>query len=233
MDEMQMQALPGWVTPLATVFLVAAVLTALAVAFDIYGRGNRQRVAVLEPVWVISALWLGPFALPLYARFGRPSSPAQQVGTGQAGLRQPVSPTAAAATTGGLAGGAASLIGHLIGVPLVIVAGWTLLGVDMFAMIAVIAVLAVAMLAAFELAVARHSGRRVRVGAAAVAALVTVVAFDLGMGGWMLVLHYGELMPPLSSVNFVFLMQIGIVLGFLTGLPAVAALARRGAPVSA
>ena len=224
MDDMQMQALPGWVTPLATVFLVAAVLSALALAFDLYGRGHRQRVAVLEPVWVLSALWLGPLALPLYARFGRPDSPAWQA-------RHPrtARPAAAAATTGGLAGGAASLVGHLVGVPLVLAAGWTLLGVDMFAMIAVVAVLAVAMLVAFELAVARRSGRRLGTGAALVAALVTVLAFDLGMGGWMLVLHYAELMPPLASVDFVFLMQVGILLGFLTGLPAVAALARREA----
>ena len=48
------------------------------------------------------------------------------------------------------------------------------------------------------------------------------------MGGWMLVLHYGQLMPPVSSISFLFLMQIGIVLGFLTGYPAVAALLKRG-----
>ena len=40
-------------------------------------------------------------------------------------------------------------------------------------------------------------------------------------------------MPPLSSVNFVFLMQIGIILGFLTGYPAVAALLKRGTKVAA
>lgn len=54
------------------------------------------------------------------------------------------------AATGGLPGGAASLVGHVLGVPLVLAAGWSLFGVDMFAMIAVIAVLAIAMLFAFE-----------------------------------------------------------------------------------
>jgi hypothetical protein len=52
------------------------------------------------------------------------------------------------------------------------------------------------------------------------------------MGGWMLLLHFGELMPPLSSVSFLFLMQIGILLGFLTGLPAVALLLKRGSNIA-
>ena len=57
---------------------------------------------------------------------------------------------------------------------------------------------------------------------------MTVLAFDLGMGGWMLVLHFNGIMPPLTSASFLFFMQIGIVLGFLTGYPAVALLLKRG-----
>lgn len=62
---MGMQALPEWVDILATVFVALAVLTGVAVAYDMYGRGYRQRVRSMEAVWVLSALWLGPFALPL------------------------------------------------------------------------------------------------------------------------------------------------------------------------
>ena len=62
---MEMQALPGGVDLVAEVFVNLAVLTAIAVAYDIYGRGYRQRVRSMEAVWSLSALWLGPFALPL------------------------------------------------------------------------------------------------------------------------------------------------------------------------
>ena len=166
---MEMKALPGWVDPVAMVFLELAILAAIAVAYDIYGRGYRQRVRSMEAVWALSALWLGPFALPLYARTGRPRSgkwQAEHPAGGELGR------TAAAA-----------------------------------------------------------SGGRT-VGAALLVATVTVLAFDLGMGGWMLVLHFNELMPPVSSVNFLLLMQIGIVLGFLTGFPAVALLLKRGTKVA-
>ncbi len=222
---MEMQALPGWVDPVAKTFVALAVLAAIAVAYDIYGRGYRQRVRSMETVWALSALWLGPFVLPLYARTGRPRSDkwqAEHPTGGQAGL-------SGDAASGGLPGGAASLVGHVLGVPLTLAAGWSLFGVDMFAMIAVIAVMAIAMLFVFEYSTAARRGVGAKTGAAAlVAATVTVLAFDLGMGGWMLVLHFNEIMPPLTSASFLFFMQIGIVLGFLTGYPAVALLLKRG-----
>lgn len=221
---MEMRALPGWLDQLALVFVALAVLTAIGIAYDIYGRGYRQRVRPMEVVWVLSGLWLGLFVLPLYARTGRPRSVKwQSENPGGSNL----GPSADAAS-GGLPGGAASLIGHVLGVPLVLAAGWTLFGVDMFAMIAVIAVLAIAILFAFEYSATSH---RRTVGAALLVAAVTVLAFDLGMGGWMLVLHFNEIMPPLASASFLFFMQIGIVLGFLTGYPAVALLLKRGTKV--
>lgn len=226
--EMEMRTLPGWVDQLALVFVALAVLTAIGIAYDIYGRGYRQRVRPMEVVWVLSALWLGPLVLPLYARTGRPRSVKWQSENPGGGNLGP----SADAASGGLPGGAASLIGHVLGVPLVLAAGWTLFGVDMFAMIAVIAVLATAILFAFEYSATSHrrAGGRT-VGAALLVAAVTVLAFDLGMGGWMLVLHFNEIMPPLASASFLFFMQIGIVLGFLTGYPAVALLLKRGSKV--
>ncbi len=119
------------------------------------------------------------------------------------------------------------LVAHVIGVPLVLATGLTIAGLDLYAMIAVIAVLATALLFVFELSVRSHRSTG-RAGAALLVAAVTVLAFDVGMGGWMLLLHFDELMPAPTDVTFLFLMQIGIILGFLTGLPAVAALLKRG-----
>lgn len=48
------------------------------------------------------------------------------------------------------------------------------------------------------------------------------------MGECMLILHFFLGMPPLTDVSFVFLMQVGLVLGFLTGYPAVRLLVQRG-----
>lgn len=221
--DMTAMTLPGWLTPVAWLFVALAVVAAGAVAVDIYARGYRQRVRPMEAVWVLSALWLGPLTLPLYARLGRPRSDKWQQEHGT------TDPQAGAAARGGLPGGAASLVAHVIGVPLVLATGLTIAGLDLYAMILVIAALAIALLFVFEYAVRprRESGGN----AAAVALLVsavTVLAFDLGMGGWMLLLHFNALMPAPTDVTFLFLMQIGIALGFLTGYPAVALLLRRG-----
>ncbi len=199
-----MTTVPTWLTVLSWAFVVAAVVSAALIAFDVVGRGHRQPTRVMEVVWPVSALYLGPFALLLYRRWGRPRS----------------TPVVAAT---GLAGGAASALAHLVGVPLVVLSGLTIAGIDLWPMILVIAVIATALLAGFEAAAGKGPA------AAAAVALVTVLAFDLGMGGWMLLLHFTEQMPAASTMAFWFLMQLGVVFGLVTALPAVRLLARRRA----
>ena len=200
-----MNSVPTWLTVAAWAYIAVAVLSAAFIAFDIFGRGNRQSSRAMNAVWPVSALYLGPIAVLLYRRWGQ---------------RQDA-PTVAAT---GLAGGAASALAHLVAVPLVIASGVTIAGLDLWVMILVIAVLATALLAAFEAAAGK------RVAFAAVIAFVTVLAFDVGMGGWMLLLHFSENMPAASTMAFWFLMQFGIVLGTLTALPVVRWLASRNAP---
>lgn len=113
-----------------------------------------------------------------------------------------------------LPGGAASALAHLVAVPLVVASGVTIAGTDLWVMIAVIAVVAIALLAAYD-RVAGSSPLRT----ALLAAALTVLAFDVGMGAWMVGLHYGDAMPPATTGSFWFLMQIGVVLGLATGWP--------------
>ena len=229
--DMQTKGLPDWVQTLATFYVTLSVLIALAVALDIYARGYRQRSVAVEAVWVISALWLGPFVLPVYARTGRSRTAKWQA---QHAPEQPLT-LAAETVAGSLPGAAASTVSHVVAVPFVLATGLSLFGLPMYAMIGIILFLAIAMLWAFEYSTA--NGRKVgvmSVGTALAVATVTVLAFDFGMVGWMLVLHFAELLPSPGSVNFLFLMQIGNLLGFLAGLPVVAYLLKRGTkPVGA
>jgi hypothetical protein len=209
---------PGWLTPVAWVFIALAVLSATLVAVDIYGRGRRHRTVASEIVWICSGLYLGPVAIWLYATTGRtPSRAAQDASASVAGS------AAGSAVTASLPGGAASAVAHLVGVPLVLASGLTIAGIDLWVMLLVIGALAILLLFAFE----RTAGTGLGVGAAAGAAVLTVLAFDIGMAGWMLLLHVNEYMPPASEGSFWFLMQIGVVLGLATGYPVAAALARR------
>jgi hypothetical protein len=205
--EMTM-SVPTWLTVVAWLYVAVAVASATLIAVDIFGRDHRQSSVAMNVVWPISALYLGPLALWLYRRWGRTSE---------------APPTAAT----GLAGGAASTLAHLVGVPLVIASGVTIAGIDLWVMILVIAVLATALLAVLEAAAGHPLAR------AAVLASVTVLAFDVGMGGWMLLLHFSENMPAASTMAFWFLMQLGVVLGTLTALPVVRWLTARNRAVPA
>ena len=209
MDMQMTTNVPDWLTPIAWLFITLALLSAAAITYDIYARRHRHDTVAAELVWITSALYLGPFALALYARHGR-------------------------ATVGaGLPGGGASAVAHLIGVPLVIASGLTIAGINLWVMIIVIGLLAMVFLFGYErLATPRGSGAPMPVLAAAATAALTVLAFDIGMGGWMLLLHFNEFMPPADEGSFWFLMQIGIVLGLISGYPVVRWLTRRGRSVT-
>ncbi len=213
MDMNMTNNVPDWLTPITWAFIAAALISAALIAADIYARGRRHHFVASEIVWICSALYLGPAALWLYANAGRAHAP----GDG------PVPDTGPSAARVSLPGGAASAVAHLIGVPLVLASGLTIAGIDLWVMLLVIGALAIVLLFTFE----RASTTGVRAGVAAGAAVLTVLAFDIGMAGWMLLLHFTEYMPPATEGSFWFLMQIGIVLGLVTGYPVASALARR------
>ena len=136
----------------------------------------------------------------------------------------------------GLPGGVSSGLAHGVAVPLVVATGLTITGLDMWAMVVLITVLATALIFVFEYVFFTARDRRVPglsgVRVAVVVALVTVVAVDLGMLGWMLVQHDTDSMPAAGDMRFTFLMQVGLILGTLTAYPAMRWLAARGTRVA-
>ncbi len=232
MDMTSMETVsPGWLTPVSWIFVALGVISAALVLYDIYGRRHRQPNAAMGIVWPISALYLGPFGLWAYNRWGkaRSNTPGERASLSEKDLH-------GKALTGSTPGGAAATVGHFIGVPLVVASGLTIAGTNLWVLIIVIALLAIALLFGFEYFFASSADRSSAgksAGVALLTATVTVLAFDIGMGGWMLVMHFGNFMPAPTDISFFFLMQIGLVLGFLTAYPAVRALIRRRVTVAA
>lgn len=224
MDMDMTSMLPGWWTPLAWIWFGVCLLSAAVLAYDIYGRGHRQQPRVMEPVWPISALFLGPVALLLYSRWARSHNSA--AGTSRF----------ARIVLALLPGAAASTVAHLIGVPVVFGAGWTIAGLSLWAVALFILVLATALLFVFEYAasagVRQGQPAGQQAGRLLFGALITVLAFDVGMVGWMLYLHANTLMPPITDVVFTFQMQIGMLLGMFTASPIAAWLTAKDATAS-
>jgi hypothetical protein len=192
------------------VWIATAAISAIWISRDIFVKDHRQPNKALDLIWPLAALYLGPLAVPIYNRFGR-------------ARREDLTATAVPGVTSGLA--------HVVAVPLVVATGLTIANVDMWAMVAIITVLATAGIFAFEYLVFTSRDRRIPGFAglrpALVVSLVTVIAFDLGMLGWMLILYYTETMPAAADVRFTFLMQVGLILGTLTVYPAMRYFAAR------
>jgi hypothetical protein len=69
---------PTWLTTLAWISLAVAASCAIFVLVDVHLRGYRQMMAVMEWVWPITCLHLGPLALWAYLRYGREHAPKHQ-----------------------------------------------------------------------------------------------------------------------------------------------------------
>lgn len=209
---------PDWLTPVAWTYIALSLLSVAVIAADIYLARRRHHSVATELVWISSALYLGPFALPVYLNRGRAGNASS---TSTHGVARTTNESAVAV----LPGGGASAVAHLIAVPFVVAVGWTIAGLAMWPMILVIAVLVTIMLAVYEHLASRGAGtgsaRALSIGAAITAAVITVAAFDIGMVGWMLLLYYNSAMPPVTESTFWFLMQVGVIVGLATGYPAV------------
>ena len=237
MDMNMQSSIPGWLTPVAWTYIALALLSTAVIAADICLARRRHPSVATELVWVTSGLYLGPLAIAAYLRRGRVDTTSTDVASTADARRATASPQDAAVAV--LPGGGASAVAHLIAVPFVVAIGWTIAGLAMWPMIILIAILVTVMLAVYEHleqggASTGHStgrSRRISVGAALLAAIVTVVAFDIGMVGWMLLLHFNSAMPAVTEGTFWFLMQIGVIVGLATGYPAVRFLLNRSQTV--
>ncbi len=224
---MAMSTAPTWLTVVSWVFIGLGLLCAAVILYDVFGRGYRQSIGAMEAVWPITAIYFGPLALLAYYRWGRPQSKEWQEEHGE----PPRKSLLAEAATGATPCGTASFLGHLLAVPLVVFLGLTIAGRGIWPMIILIAVLALPLLLAFEYFSSTVPGRSLSsgkgLGVALLIAAVTVLAFDVGMGGWMLPVHFVLMFPP-TEIAFWFVMQLGLVLGLATTYPVVLWLVGRG-----
>ncbi len=65
---------PDWLTVIAWTYLSVCFACAAAIGYDIAVSGRRQPMGVMNAVYPITALYLGPFALAFYWRWARAAS---------------------------------------------------------------------------------------------------------------------------------------------------------------
>jgi hypothetical protein len=212
---------PGWLIVVAWLSLALALGSAAVILFDVYGRGYRQPMRIMEAVWPITALYAGPIGLWAYALLGRPRSPcwrAEHAGPA------PEQPFPAAVAIGVMHCGGGCTLGDIIGASLVAVIGLEIAGLALWPELIVDYALAFVLGIAFQyFSIAPMRGLGVRDGilAALKADALSLTAFEIGLFGWMIFLQlvlFPAHVHPDQPVYWL-MMQIGMLLGFGTAYP--------------
>jgi len=240
---------PSWLGTIAWIVIGIAMLCALIILYDIV-RGHRQKMAVMNVVWPITSLYFGPLGLWAYWRMGRPSArppdaecqqhaPGGSTGNAEAAEHdmadhgqehKPFWQTVFVSTSHC---GAGCTVGDVIGEWAIFAFSITLLGSKLVTSYIVAFALAYALGIIFQyFAIAPMRGLGVAEGlkAAIKADTLSLIAFEIGMFGWMALVRlvFFSEPPEPNSALFWFMMQIAMVIGFLTSYPANWFLVRRG-----
>ncbi|HEX2903979.1 MAG TPA: DUF4396 domain-containing protein [Jatrophihabitans sp.] len=223
-----------WLVVLAWLALGIALACGAWILVDILGRGYRQPMAIMNWVWPVTALYLGPIAVWGYLRWGRPGTDKWRRAHG-GDRAAPDKPGWASVALGVSHCGAGCTLGDIIAEFGVYLLGITIAGQALLAEYAgdyVLAVLLGLVFQFFAIAPMRGLGLRAGLKAAAQADILSLSAFEVGLFAWM-ALQALVFFPaphhlhPTSPVYW-FGMQIGMILGFLTAYPVNVWLIRRG-----
>jgi hypothetical protein len=219
---------PDWLTAIAWFYLALCFCCAAVIAADISLNHRRQPMGVMNVVFPITALYLGPVALALYWRWGR-AGPATDT---------PARPWWVMMAIEVSHCGAGCVLGDVISEFAVFWLGLAIAGLVLGAEYAGDYLLALALGIVFQyfaIAPMRGLGLKDGLTAAAKADFISLTAFEIGLFGWMAVMAFvlfpapHQLTP--SSAAFWLLMQVGMIIGYFTSWPANVALVNRGIKV--
>jgi hypothetical protein len=225
---------PTWLTNVAWLALAAAVISAACVIVDLLS-GHRQHMGIMNVVWPVTALWSGPLGLWAYLRFGRAGSQeamerARRRHEDPPSARQPFPVLVGKGTThcgSGCALGDVAAEGLFALAPLTLF-GHRIFGTWLYAFVA--AYLLGIVFQYFTIKPMRSLSVKEGILAAIKADSLSLAAWQVGMFGWMAVARFAIFGRELRRADPVFwlMMQIAMLLGFLTSYPVNWWLLRKG-----
>jgi hypothetical protein len=184
---------------------------------------------IMEAVWPVTALYLGPVALWAYLRWGRLNSPKWQ----DEHEVEPDYGETVSVAIGVSHCGAGCTLGDIIGAWVVFLATWEILGLALPAEYVADFTLAFILGIAFQyfsIAPMRDLGLREGLAAALKADTLSLITFEVGLFGWMALMQlvfFPDHLKPDQAAYWA-LMQVGMAIGFVTAFPINVWLIRRG-----
>lgn len=215
--------LPSWLSLTADISLLLAGVCALIVLVDV--MAHPQRMGIMNVVWPITPLYLGPVGLWAYYALGRPKSRDAQDGKqGDTATSNEKNPSWQSVFTGVTHCGAGCTLGDVAAEFGVFFLGLTLAGAAIWP--ALIADFALAYLLGiafqyFSIAPMRGLGMKEGLMAAVKADTLSIAAYEIGMFAWMALVYFVLFHPHLTPDQpaYWFMMQIAMVVGFATAYP--------------
>jgi hypothetical protein len=214
----------SWLDAVSWISIILGFVTAGIIANDLVAHPQRMRI--MNIVWPVTGLYFPLIGLWFYHAMGRPMAADAPATKGE----QPYwKQTFLSATHCG----SGCVIGDVLGSLIVFGFGLTVLGSVHFAEYLAEFVLAYAFGIAFQyfpIRSMRNVPPREAILDAVKADTLALVAFEVGMFGWMAIAQYVLLPshPRPDSAVFWFTMQIGMIFGFFTTYPANWLLIRSG-----
>lgn len=207
----------------AKLYIALSIASTAWVIVDIFWGKRRQQMRIMEIVWPLTMLYWGPAGLIFYHWFGRTGSALVADNNG--------SPMWQATFTGASHCGSGCALGDFAGDWLAFGLSVTIFDSDLLGKMVIGFVFAYLLGIVFQyFSVAPMRGLGVFEGIIAAAKIDTIslVAYEVGMFAWMTL--QAKLYPGLQPTDWTYwwMMQIAMVVGFLTTYPVNWWLIRRG-----
>ncbi|WP_028784580.1 DUF4396 domain-containing protein [Thalassobacillus devorans] len=212
-------------TAISWIALGLGLLSFLIILIDVIR--HPQQMMVMNLVWPINGLFFGPLNLWAYYKWGRLKAK---------GIKKDDNrkwPAKVFVSTSHCSSGCA--IGDIIGIPIVAITGMTIAGATIFADFTVEFILAYLFGIFFQFyaiyPMNKEKGVFQNFKDAIKADSLALIAFEVGMFGWMALVHFiifAPNPPKPHEPSYWFMMQIALILGFFTSYPANWWLVKRG-----
>jgi hypothetical protein len=213
-------ALMDWLHLTAAISILLAAASLLVILIDLL-VGNYQRMAIMNVVWPLTALYGGPLAVLAYYKIGRLSTHKAQAHTGR---RKEKKPFWQSVVVGVTHCGSGCTLGDLIAEWFVLAVPITFLGQKLFGSWLLDFALAFLFGIAFQyfsIKPMRNLSLSQGLWAAIKADALSLASWQAGMYGWMafaIFRIFGHELAKTDTV-FWFMMQIAMLVGFATAFP--------------
>jgi hypothetical protein len=216
---------PHWFEVVSWATLAAGFASAVAIGSDIALFGNRQHMTIMNFVFPLTALYMGPLAVWAYFTRGRRMS-RKQMHMYAAVTRSDLEPRDSwwQVSLSDSHCGAGCVLGDIGGEWIVWASGWTIgsaaaLGPEYILDLPLAWLFGIIFQYLVIAPLRGQLGAFAPLGDAIKSDTLSVLSFEVGLFGWMAVAHYAFWDPPIASAGHWLVMQIGMILGFLTSWP--------------